>query len=295
MDNSLTRRNFYIFENRISEKVEVSDWNTNFFSRQAIPNIFFVLHSRYPWDTTYQVWFNLDNSLTRRNFYIFENRISEKVEISDWNTNFFSRQAIPKILFVLHSRYPWDTPYRVWFDLDNSLTRWKRPIFEIIYSKKSQISVWKANFFPRQAIAKILFVLQSKYPWDTPYWVWFDLDNSLIRRNFYIFENRISEKVEISDWNTNFFSRQAIPKILFVLHSRYPWDTPYWVWFDLDNSLTRWKRPIFEIIYSKKSQISVWNANFFPRQAIAKLLSVLYSRHNAIWIISRRDLLLIDY
>ena len=207
------------------------------FSRQAIPKILFVLQSRYPWDTPYWVWFDLDNSLTRRNFYTFENRISEKVEISDWNTNFFSRQAIPKILFVL----------------------------------------------------------QSRYPWDTPYWVWFDLDNSLTRRNFYIFENRISEKVEISDWNTNFFSRQAIPKILFVLHSRYPWDTPYRVWFDLDNSLTRWKRPIFEIIYSKKSQISVWNANFFPRQAIAKILSVLYSRHNAIWIISWPDLLLIDY
>ena len=117
------------------------------FSRQAIPKILFVLHSRYPWDTPYQVWFNLDNSLTRRNFYIFENRISEKVEISDWNTNFFSRQAIPKLLFVLHSRYPWDTPYQVWFNLDNSLTRRNFYIFEIRISEKVDISDWNTNFF----------------------------------------------------------------------------------------------------------------------------------------------------
>ena len=249
------------------------------FSRQTIPKILSNLDFRHPWDTQCQVWFNLDNSLTRRNFYIFENRISEKVDFSDWNTNFFSRQTIPKIFSVLELKHPWDTPYRVWFTLDNSLTRWKRPIFEIIYSKKSQISVWKANFFPRQAIAKILFVLQFRYPWDTPYQVWFNLDNSLTRRNFYIFENRTSEKVDFSDWNTNFFSRQTIPKIFSVLELKHPWDTPYRVWFTLDNSLTRWKRPIFEIIYSKKSQISVWKANFFPRQAIAKILFVLQFRY----------------
>ena len=47
----------------------------------------------------------------------------------------FPRQAIAKILFVLDSKYTGDTPYRVWFDLDNSLTRWKRPIFKMIYLK----------------------------------------------------------------------------------------------------------------------------------------------------------------
>ena len=100
-------------------------------------------------------------------------------QISVWKTNFFPRQALPKILSVLQSRCPWYTPYRVWFDLDNSLTQWKRPIFKIRYLRNSQISVWKTNFFPRQAIPKILSVLQFRYPWDTPYRVWFDLDNSL--------------------------------------------------------------------------------------------------------------------
>ena len=122
----------------------------------------------------------------------------------------------------------------------------KKTYFWNYLFEKSQISVWKANFFPRQAIAKILFVLQSKYPWDTPYQVWFNLDNSLTRRNFYFFENRISEKVDISDWNTNFFSRQTIPKILSVLEFRHPWDTLHHVWFNLDNSLTRRNFYIFE-------------------------------------------------
>ena len=35
-----------------------------------------------------------------------------------------------KILSILDSRYTWDTPYRVWLDLDNSLTRRNRPIFK---------------------------------------------------------------------------------------------------------------------------------------------------------------------
>ena len=56
-------------------------------------------------------------------------------QISEWKTNFFPRQAMPKILFVLQSSYPWNTWYRVWLDLDKSSTRWKRPIFKYIYLK----------------------------------------------------------------------------------------------------------------------------------------------------------------
>ena len=159
--------------------------------------------------------------------------------------NFFPRQAISKIFFVLHSKCTWDTPYRVWFDLDNSLTQWKGPILKIRYLRNSQISVWKTNFFPRQAIPKILSVLQSRYPWDTPYRVWFDLDNSLTRWKRPIFKIRYLRNSQISIWKTNFFHRQAIPKFFYVLDSRYPWDTPYRVWFDLDNSLTRWKSLFF--------------------------------------------------
>ena len=176
-------------------------------------------------------------------------------QISVWNTNFFPRQTIPKLLFVLQSSYPWDTRYRVWLDLDNSLTRRKRPVIKIRYLRNSQISVWNANFFPRQTIPKLLFVLQSSYPWDTRYRVWLDLDNSLTQRKRPVFKIRYLRNSQISVWNANFFPRQAIPKLLFVLQSSYPWDTRYRVWLDLDNSLTRRKRLIFKIIIAKLFEI----------------------------------------
>ena len=155
------------------------------------------------------------------------------------------------MLFVLDSRYTGDTPYRVWFDLDNSLTRWNRPIFKILYSRSSQLSVWKTNFFPRQAIAKIPFGLQSIYAWDTPYRVWFDLNNSLTRRKRPIFKIRYLRNSQISVWKTNFFARQAIAKTHFILDSRYTGDTLCQVWLDLIDSLTRWNRPIFKYTYLK--------------------------------------------
>ena len=279
MDNSLTRRKRPIFKIPYSRNSQISVWNTNFFPRQAIPQILFVLQSNYQWDTRYRVWLDLDNSLTRWKRPIFKIRYLRNSQISVRKTNFFPRKAIPKILFVLQSNYPWDTRYRVWLDLDNSLTRRKRPIFKIPYSRNSQISVWNTNFFPRQAIPKILFVLQSNYQLDTRYRVWLDLDNSLTRWKRPIFKIRYLRNSQISVRKTNFFPRQAIPEILFVLQSIYPWDTRYRVWLDLDNSLTRRKRPIFKIPYSRNSQISVWNTNFFPRQAIPKILFVLQSNY----------------
>ena len=67
--------------------------------------------------------------------------------------NFFPSQAKAKNRFVWHSRYTWDTPCRVWFDLNNFLTQWKIPYLRIKYSKQSQISVRKAECFPKQALA----------------------------------------------------------------------------------------------------------------------------------------------
>ena len=95
--------------------------------------------------------------------------------------SFFPRQAILKILFVLHFNYTGDTACRVLLDLNNTVTPWKRPIFKIPFSRNSKSFVWNTNFFPRQAIPKILFVLQSNYTGDTPCRVWFDLNTSLTR------------------------------------------------------------------------------------------------------------------
>ena len=247
----MTRRKRPIFKIPYLRNSQISVRKTNFFPRQAIPKILFVLHSRYTWDTPYRVWIDLDNSLTRRKRPIFKIRYLRNSQISVRKTNFFPRQAIAKILFVLHSRYTWDTPYRVWIDLDNSLTRRKRPIFKIRYLRNSQISVRKTNFFPRQAIAKILFVLHSRYTWDTPYRVWIDLDNSLTRRKRPIFKIRYLRNSQISVRKTNFFPRQAIAKILFAVDSINTGNRSYQVWFDLDNSMTLSKRLIIKITYLK--------------------------------------------
>ena len=55
----------YIFENRKIEKVVISDWNTNFLSMKVRRSILFVSASTYPEDTPNQVWFDLNNLLTR--------------------------------------------------------------------------------------------------------------------------------------------------------------------------------------------------------------------------------------
>ena len=44
----------------------------------------------------------------------------------------------------------------------------KRHKIKIRYSQNSKISVWKLNFFSWQAIAKIIFVLEYSYTWNTP-------------------------------------------------------------------------------------------------------------------------------
>ena len=122
-------------------------------------------------------------------------------------THFFLGKLYQQF-FALHCHYTRDTPYRVWFGLDNSLTRWKRPIFKIPFSRNSKSSVWKTKFFPRQAKPKILFALHSHYTGDTAHRVWFDLDNSLTRWKKIIFKNlKISqfEKLQNSVWKPNFF------------------------------------------------------------------------------------------
>ena len=59
--------------------------------------------------------------------------------------------------------------------------------------------------------------------------------------------------------NPTFFLGKLYQKN-FVLHSTYTGNTTLWVWFDLNNSLTQWKRLIFKIRYLRNSKISVWNA-----------------------------------
>ena len=154
-------------------------------------------------------------------------------------TNFFPKQAKLKIFFALHSHYTGDTPYRVWFELDNSLTRWKKkPIFKTPFSRNSKSSVGKPNFFPRKAKPKIFFAEHCPYTGETPYRVWFDLDNSLTRCKrifFLILKNSQFTKFAKIRMKTQLFPKHALPFFLLntlitlvILHTAFGliWTTP---------------------------------------------------------------------
>ena len=217
------------------------------------------MHSNYTGDTPYRVWLDLDNSLTRWKRPIFRIPFSQKSKSSVWNSNLFAGQAIAQLLLALHCHHTVDTQYRVWFDLDNSLTRWKRiflKFWQIRNSRNSQNSVWKPIFFLGKLYQQI-FALHSHYTGDTLYRVSLVLDKSLTRWKRTIIKIPFSQNSNSFVWKPNFFPMQAIQQLLFALHFHYTGDTPCRVWLDLDNSLTRsflMKKNFFKIL--KNSQFA---------------------------------------
>ena len=65
LDNSKTQSITTTFKFRFSRNSQIFVWKRIFFRRQAIANIFFVLHSTYFRNTLFRVWFNLNNLLTQ--------------------------------------------------------------------------------------------------------------------------------------------------------------------------------------------------------------------------------------
>ena len=206
----------------------------------------------------------------KKNFFFKFSKIrnSRNSQNSVRKPKFFPRQAIPKHLFALHSHYIGDTPHRVWFDLDNSLTRWKRHIFKTPFSRNSKSSVWKPNLFPRQAKPKNIFALHFHYTGDTHFRVWFDLDNSLTRwKRFFLKFSKIrkSRNSQTSVWKPIFFQRQAIPTsfllytliTLVILHAAFGliWTIPWPDEKDLFLKLSK-------ISNSRNSENSVWKPIF---------------------------------
>ena len=176
--------------------------------------------------------------------------------------------------------------------MDNSLTRWKKLKFsKIRNSRNSQNSVWKPNFF-LGALHQIFFCFYSSYTGDTPYRVWFDLDNSLTRWKKLKFSKiRNSRNSQNSVWKPNFFLG-ALHQIFFCFYSSYTGDTPYRVWFDLDNSLTRWKKiKILKISQFAKFAKFRMKTQLFPRRAQPKFfllftlitLVILHTAFGLIW------------
>ena len=120
--------------------------------------------------------------------------------------------------------------------------------------KFSQIFVLNTNIFPSQAISKIRFVLHSSNSGDTPCQVCFDLHNSLTRWKRPFSKIRFSRNPKISVLNSNFFPRQAIPKVPFFLCSTYTVAITYRACFDLDNSMSRLKKNLFLKFFIREIQ-----------------------------------------
>ena len=150
-------------------------------------------------------------------------------------TQLLAMQAIPKILFVLRYNYTgenlcwswliWTAP---WPDEKDLFLKF----LKIRNSRNSQNSVWRTNLLPRQAIAKILFLLHSTYTGDTPFQVWFNLDNFLIQSKITIFKIRSHREIrKFSYENPTFWLGKLYQKFflfyaiitLVKIHAEFDW------------------------------------------------------------------------
>ena len=180
---------------------------------------------------------------------------------------YFVLVKLYQIFLALHSHYPVDTAYRVGFDLDNSLTRWKRIIFKIL--KNSQFANFakfctKTQFFS-EASSTIFFcftlaILHTEFS--------FNLDISLTRwkRNiFKILKYSQFAKFAKIRMKTHFFLGKLYPKYsllytvitLVILNAEFGliWTNP---WPD--------EKELF-LKFSKFAKFRM-KTHFFPRQAI---------------------------
>ena len=208
----------------------------------------------------------MDNSLTRsksyyQKFFLFYNLVTHGIHDTEfglvwttpwpdqkdlflklfiWNNSklpyekltFFLGKLYQKFfLFYQKSSYSWDTRYRVWFGLDNSLTRSKRPIFLLIDNRK----------FLRQAIPDGILDTVFGLVWTTP---WPDQKDLFLK---------------LFIWNNSKLPYETLTLFLGKLYQKFflfyhlvthgILDTKFgFIW------ITPWpdqKRPIFKISYLK--------------------------------------------
>ena len=191
-------------------------------------------------------------------------RNSRKSQNSVWKPKFFLGTLYH--FFALHWWY--SIPRLVWFG--QLLNRWKKPIFKTSFSRNSKSSVWKPNLFPNQAKPKKLFALYSHCTGDTPYRVWFDLDNSLTRWKNLFLKVLFREIQKVPYEKPNFFlgkpNQYFLPYTvitLVILNTEFGllWATP---WPDEKQLILKFSK----IRNSRNLQNSVWKPIFFPLQAI---------------------------
>ena len=169
-------------------------------------------------------------------------RNSRNSQNSVWQTIFFLKMY-DKPLFALHFCYTGYTQNRDWFDLGNSLTRWKTITFNIL--KNSQFAKFakfrmKTHFFPRKAMPTTfwlytvitLVILNTEFGliWTTP---WPD------GKEFFLIFSKIrnSRTSQNSVWKPIFFLGKLYQKYfllytlitLVILNTEFGliWTTPW--------------------------------------------------------------------
>ena len=133
---------------------------------------------------------------------------------------FFPRQAL-KIFFASHSHQTVDAPYRVWFDLDNSLTRWKRPFLKFFFLRNSKSSVCNTNFFPDTVYQKIFcFTLSLHWWYSIPHLVWFGQLHNPMKKTFFKNSQKIEfREVRQSQCEDTLFSLGKLYQKFFLLYT----------------------------------------------------------------------------
>ena len=184
------------------------------------------------------------------------------------------------ILVILNTEFGliWTTP---WPDAKELFLKFSK----IRNSRKSQNSVWKPKFF----LGTLYHFFALHWWYSIPRLVWFG--QLLNRWKKPIFKTSFSRNSKSSVWKPNLFPNQAKPKILFALYSHYTGDTPYRVWFDLDNSLTRWKNLFLKVLFREIQKVLYENPTFFLRKLNQKhfllytviTVGILHTAFGLIW------------
>ena len=197
----------------------------------------------------------------------------------------FPSQAKRKILFALHCHYNGDTQYRVWFDLGNSLTRWKRIFFNFL--KNSQFAKFakfrmRTQLFPRHALPKIfllytvitLVILNAVFGfiWSTP---WPDKKDLFLKFLFreiqkFLYENPTFFLVKLNE--KYFLLYTAITMVILNTEFGLIWATP---WPDEKQLFLKFSKNR----NSRNSQSSVWKTIFLLGKLYQQLFCFTLSLH----------------
>ena len=278
--------------------LQIFVWKTFFFLNKLYQQLLGYTLSLHRWYSMPSlVWFGQLLDPMKKNFLKFsKTRNSRNSQNSVWKPNFFLGMLY-QFFFAVHSYYTGDTQYRVWFDLDNSLIRWKRIFLKfskIRNSRNLQNSVWKSSFFLGKLYQQLFcFSLSLHWWYSIPSLVWFGQLLDPMKKNFLKFsKTRNSRNSQNSVWKPNFFLGTLYHFFCCTLLLHWWYSIPSLVWFG--QLLDPMKKNFFKIL--KKSQFAKFaklrmKYHFFSRLAIPTnfllypliTLAILHTALGLIW------------